>query len=202
MSREIGMLMRVLLVDGRDVVHFGVRELLRGELWVERLFSALSPAQAIALARSYTPHVALLGASLSIQRVSDLCPRIAAASPATRMLLLAAEPISARRAQAAGVAGAVPSNWRGRDIAGAARTVALGMSVFAAEAEPAERLLTSRELEVLELIGSGATNNEIAHQLTLSPNTVKDHTSTLYRKMKARGRAEAVVRAQQLGLLR
>jgi two-component system response regulator DegU len=195
------MLMRVLLVDGRDVVHFGVRELLRAEPWVERLVSARSPAQALALARSHAPHVALLGASLTIQRATDLCPRLAKASPSTRVLLIAGEPISARRAKAAGAAGAVPSTWRGRDIASAARTVALGMSVFAAEPESSTRLLTGREMEVLELIGAGATNREIADHLTLSPNTVKDHASTLFRKVHARNRAEAVIRARNLGLL-
>jgi len=75
------------------------------------------------------------------------------------------------------------------------------MSVFAAEPESSTRLLTGREMEVLELIGAGATNREIADHLTLSPNTVKDHASTLFRKVQARNRAEAVIRARNLGLL-
>ncbi len=62
-------------------------------------------------------------------------------------------------------------------------------------------LLTQREREVLELIARGATNREIAASLFLSPHTVKEHSSSLYRKLEARNRAEAVVRAQRLGLL-
>jgi two-component system response regulator DesR len=62
-------------------------------------------------------------------------------------------------------------------------------------------LLTEREREVLGMIAGGATNREIAERLYLSPHTVKDHTSTLYKKMNARNRAEAIVRAQRLGLL-
>ena len=54
---------------------------------------------------------------------------------------------------------------------------------------------------MLELIASGATNREIADSLFLSPNTVKEHTSSLYRKLDVRNRAEAVQRAQRLGLL-
>jgi DNA-binding NarL/FixJ family response regulator len=191
----------MLLVDGRDIVHYGFRELLQGEAWVERLLGAHSPAQALAIARSFKPHVAVLGASLANQHAIELCDSLTALAAGTRVLIVTAEPISSRRASTVGASGVVPSTWHGREIIGAARTVALGMSLFAPETGPATPLLTDRELEVLELIGSGATNREIAAQLGLSTNTVKDHTSALYRKVRARNRAEAVVRAQQLGLL-
>lgn len=193
--------MRVLLVDGRDVVHLGFRELLQEESWVDRLLGAHSPAQAIAVARTFKPQVAVLGSSLPNQGAMELCESLAKRSQASRVLLMTAEPVSRRRALAAGAAGVIPSTWRGRDVVGAVRNVALGMSVFAAETEPPVRLLTGRELEVLELIGAGATNREIAERLTLSTNTIKDHTRALYRKVRARNRAEAIVRAQELGLL-
>ena len=54
---------------------------------------------------------------------------------------------------------------------------------------------------MLHLIALGSTNREIAERLFLSPHTVKDHTSTLYRKVKAKNRADAIQRAQRLGLL-
>ena len=54
---------------------------------------------------------------------------------------------------------------------------------------------------MLDLIAAGSTNREIASRLYLSPHTVKDHTSALFRKLGARNRAEAVQRAQRLGLL-
>ena len=54
---------------------------------------------------------------------------------------------------------------------------------------------------MLGLIAAGSTNREIAQQLFLSPHTVKEHTSALYRKLGARNRAEAVRRAQRIGLL-
>ncbi|HEX8744853.1 MAG TPA: response regulator transcription factor [Thermoleophilaceae bacterium] len=192
---------RVLLVDGRDVVQLGFRQLLDGEPWVERLLGASSPAQALAIVRSLRPQVAVLGAGLPVHRAAELCAALRAESAALRVLIVATEPISRQRARNAGADGTVPATWRGREIAGAIRTVALGMSLFAAESDTPRGLLTRRELEVLELIGAGATNREIAQSLTLSTNTIKDHTTALYRKMQARNRADAVVRARDLGLL-
>ena len=61
--------------------------------------------------------------------------------------------------------------------------VGLGMTVFRPPKRPPGRRLSEREREVLELIGSGATNREIAERLFLSPHTVKEHTSSLYRKL-------------------
>jgi two-component system response regulator DesR len=75
------------------------------------------------------------------------------------------------------------------------------MTMFAPKTEQPEPLLTEREREVLELIAAGSTNREIAEKLYLSPHTVKEHTSVLYRKLHARNRAEAVRRAQRVGLL-
>ena len=54
---------------------------------------------------------------------------------------------------------------------------------------------------MLERIAGGATNREIALALHLSPHTVKEHTSALYRKLDVRNRAEAVQKAQRTGLL-
>ena len=54
---------------------------------------------------------------------------------------------------------------------------------------------------MLDLIAGGATNREIAERLFLSPHTVKEHTASLYRKLGVRNRAEAVQKAQRLGLL-
>jgi two-component system response regulator DesR len=79
--------------------------------------------------------------------------------------------------------------------------VGLGKTVFPPQPDRPAFELSSREREVLDLMASGATNREIAGSLFLSPNTVKEHTSGLYRKLDARNRTEAVRRAQRLGLL-
>ena len=61
--------------------------------------------------------------------------------------------------------------------------------------------LTGRELEVLQLIALGRTNQEIARQLVVAPGTVKAHTASIYRKLDVANRTEAVARARQLGIL-
>jgi LuxR family maltose regulon positive regulatory protein len=61
--------------------------------------------------------------------------------------------------------------------------------------------LTTREQEVLQLIGAGLTNREIAATLVISPETVKKHTASIYGKLGVRSRREAVARARKLALL-
>ena len=61
--------------------------------------------------------------------------------------------------------------------------------------------LTDRELEVLRLIGEGYSNQDIAEALVITLNTVKKHTSGIYGKLGVHSRTQAVVRAQELGLL-
>jgi LuxR family maltose regulon positive regulatory protein len=61
--------------------------------------------------------------------------------------------------------------------------------------------LSARELEVLHLLALGKTNQEIAQQLIVAPGTVKAHTASIYRKLDAANRTEAVAHARQLGIL-
>jgi len=65
-----------------------------------------------------------------------------------------------------------------------------------------EGLLTRRELEVLELMASGASNAEIAGQLTIAVGTVKSHVKHILRKLRAANRAEAVARYFRLSVVR
>jgi DNA-binding NarL/FixJ family response regulator len=194
--------LRVLLVDCQDLIHWGFKMLLASESWVERFVAAHNSTQALELARRYHPHVAVIDLQLVGESGADLCEQIREASPSTRVLLMSGvDRVSSHSAKAVGASGFVPKGWGARDIAGAARMVGLGMTVFAPEVDQPPNLLTEREREVLGMIAGGATNREIAQSLYLSPHTVKDHTSALYRKMNARNRAEAIVRAQRLGLL-
>ena len=62
--------------------------------------------------------------------------------------------------------------------------------------------LSHRELQALELISTGASNKEIASQLNLRPKTVMHYTSSLYRKLGVRSRAEAVSAGWNHGLLK
>src|SRR3954451_4265429 len=194
--------LRVLVADEQEIVHWGFRSLLTAQDWVERYLSAQTAEEAIELVRLHEPHVALVDVLVGEDSGAVLCRRLREICPRTRVLLMSRNGgITAQSARAAGAFGSVPKDWNAQDLSAAARMVALGMTVFAPDRESPGALLSERERQVLELIASGSTNREIADRLFLSPHTVKDHTSTLYKKVKAKNRADAIQRAQRLGLL-
>jgi DNA-binding NarL/FixJ family response regulator len=200
-SAEADTKLRVLIVDDHDVVHWGFRLMLGNQPWVERCISSRSAAEAYALAARYKPHVALVDLFIGEESGPEISAQLRERSPDTKILLISgAGRISPGAAKAAGAAGFIPKDWGAADIARAVRMVGLGMTVFQPQVDVDAIPLTSREREVLDLIAGGSTNREIAAALHLSPHTIKEHTSSLYRKLGARNRAEAVQRAQRLGL--
>jgi two-component system response regulator DesR len=196
--------LRVLVVDDHDVVHWGFRVMLSELPWVERCLSARTGEEAVALARRHEPDVALVDLFVGEESGPQISERLHLACRDLKVLLISgAGRISAEAASACGAAGFVPKDWPAVDIARAVRMVGLGMSMFEpdTDVQPAGPGLSPREQQVLELVATGATNREIAERLHLSPHTVKEHTSALYRKLQARNRADAVLRAQRLGIL-
>jgi DNA-binding NarL/FixJ family response regulator len=201
MTETDGRALRLLVVDDHDVVHWGFRLMLGSQPWVERCLAARSGEEALELTRRYTPHVALVDLFVGAESGAELCGRLRETSPAMRVLLISgAGRISERAARAAGAAGFVAKDSPAAELAAAVRRVGAGGSAFEGAA-PVGPPLSVREREVLERIASGDTNPEIAVALHLSPHTVKEHTSSLYRRLGVRGRAEAVREAQRLGLL-
>jgi len=199
---ENGLRLRVLVVDDHDIVQWGFRLLLDRQPWVERCLAARSGEEALALAGSAKPHVALIDLFLGGQSGAEICEEMRTISPQTKILLISgAGSISPAAARAAGASGFVSKDWGAPDVVKAVRMIGLGMDVFAPSTEPAQAPLSEREREVVGLIARGSTNREIAERLFLSPHTVKEYTSGIYRKLGARNRAEAVKRAQRLGLL-
>jgi two-component system response regulator DesR len=197
-----GRRLRVLVVDDHDVVHWGFRMLLGEQSWVERCLSARTGAEALELTRTLRPHVALVDLFLAGESGADLCKAIRETSPSTRVLLISgAGRMSPAAARAAGASGFVSKDVEAHDVVAAVRAVGLGMTMFPPKSEQPAPFLSAREREVLDLIAAGSTNREIAERLYLSPHTVKEHTSALYRKLGARNRAEAVQLAQRIGLL-
>jgi DNA-binding NarL/FixJ family response regulator len=198
--------LRVLVVDDHDVVHWGFRLMLSELPWVARCISARTGEEAIALARRHAPDVALVDLFVGEESGPEICEQLHLARPGVKVLLISgAGRISTEAARACGATGFVPKDWPAADIARAVRMVGLGMSMFEPETmqdgAATGPALSAREQEVLELVATGATNREIASALHLSPHTIKEHTSALYRKLEARNRADAVQRAQRLGIL-
>jgi two-component system response regulator DesR len=199
---DSGRRLRVLVVDDHDVVHWGFRLMLGQQPWVERTLSARNALEAQELTRRYEPHVAIVDLFVGDESGADICQRLRAARPSLSVLLISgAGQISPGAARAAGAAGFVIKDLPAPEIAHAVRMVGLGMTVFPPLSESSGILLSEREREVLDLMASGATNREIAAALFLSPHTIKEHTSALYRKLDVRNRTEAVQKAQRSGLL-
>jgi len=201
-TAEGGRRMRILVIDDHDVVQWGFRLLLTEQPWVERCLGARTAAEGLALAERWEPHVALVDLFLEDASGAELCGTLRERSPSTRVLLISgAGRISPSAARAAGASGFMSKDRDAGDVAKAVRLVGMGRTVFTPTSEQPATPLSEREREVLGLIAGGATNREIAERLFLSIYTVKEHTSGLYRKLKVRNRAEAVTRAQRLGLI-
>jgi DNA-binding NarL/FixJ family response regulator len=192
----------VLVVDDHEVVHWGFRLMLAQQPWVERCLSASNGEEAVSLVSRYRPHVALVDLFIGEESGAEICERLRAAEPGTRVLLFSgAGEISPHAARAAGASGFAYKDWPARKIASAVRAVGLGATVFERHEQAGTLGLSERERSVLELMASGSTNPEIAAELHLSKHTVKEHTSAVYRKLGVRNRTEAVQRAQRLGLV-
>lgn len=196
--------LRVIVVDDHDVVHWGFRLLLKNQPWVERCDAARTGAEALELIDRLKPDVALVDLFLGDESGAELTKEIRSRSPATRVLLISGAGFLSRPAAvSAGASGFVSKDWGATDVVKAVRMVALGMEVFDQQGETAPEPLglSTREREVLGQIATGATNREIGQHLFLSPHTIKEHTSSIYRKLEVRNRAEAVQHAQRLGLI-
>jgi DNA-binding NarL/FixJ family response regulator len=193
--------LRVLVVDDHDVVQWGIRLMLTEQSWVERCLSASSGVDALALARRYRPHVALVDLFIGEESGAEICEQLRAAEPATRVLLFSgAGAISPHAARAAGASGFASKDWPAQKISDAVRLVGLGRSVFERSESQGALGLSDRERDVLALMAAGSTNPEIAEALHLSKHTIKEHTSSVFRKLGVRNRTEAVQRAERLGL--
>ena len=194
---------QILIVDDHQVVHWGLKIMLSRLPWVERSFCAQTANEAIELASKHQPEVAVVDLFVGQESGPEICERLHVARPGVRILLISgAGQISPSAAAACGASGFVTKDAPGIDIVRAVRDVAVGASTF--QSPQASALarpdLSERERQVLALVATGATNREIARQLHLSPHTVKEYVSAVYRKLEVRNRAEAAQRASSLGL--
>ncbi len=196
----------MLVVDDHEVVTWGLRVQLTRHAWVTRCLQATDGESALALARRYRPHVALVDLALGVESGAELCQRLRDTAPTMQVLLMSSgESVGRPAIERAGASGFVSKRWKVDEIIAAVRIVGLGMRLEMGSANgrtPARgSTLTRREEQVIALMATGATNDQIASVLSVSLYTVKQHAHAAYRKLDARNRTDAVQRAQRLGLI-
>lgn len=193
--------LRILVVAQEEIVHWGFRGLLGAQPWLERYDAAFDPAQALDAARRLAPHVVIIEVRSGDASGLALSAGLRRREPDVRVLLMSlGEGVSPRLARAAGAVGVISRSWGIADLLASIQLAAIGRTVFEEPPAPTGDV-SDRERDIIRLIAGGATNQEIGDALHLSPNTVKQHASVLYRKLDVRNRAEAVQRAQRLGLI-
>jgi len=210
-----GSTITVVLADDHAVVRSGLRLLLERTGDLEVVSEAGTAEDAVRTVLGHKPAVLVLDLNMPGELTSlDAIPRVAEASPATRVVVLTMQedPEFARRALRAGAAGYVLKEAADSELVDAIRraaagetylTPSLGAALAAAPPAPAGPPddLSEREVEVLRLIALGHTNAEIAGQLYLSVRTVESHRAHIQQKLRLSTRAELVRYALDRGLL-
>ncbi|MFF8378431.1 response regulator [Streptomyces sp. NPDC015661] len=208
---------RVFLVDDHEVVRRGLRDLIDDEPDLEVVGEASTVEQALARGPALRADVAVLDVRLPDGDGISLCRELRSRMPELACLMLTSfdDEDALLDAIMAGAAGYVLKQIKGSDLVSAVRTVATGQSMLdpattarlmrslrdpeAAKPPEDERLavLSERERSVLDLIGEGLTNRQIAKRLYLSEKTVKNHISRLLGKLGVERRVQAAVIAAQ-----
>lgn len=192
---------RMLVAHDHDVIRLGFRLMFGVLPWVDSCVGVTSFEQARRAWRRFEPDVALVGLEFAGRSGLELSRLLREDQlPGKVVLMSQSRGVSSQVAAEAGASGYLPTGASKARLISAVREVGQGGTLLHPPEVPGQEL-TTREKEVLELIASGATNVEIGVELHLSPNTVKGHTRTLYRKLNARNRAEAVQRGQIRGMM-
>ncbi|GAA1157938.1 response regulator transcription factor [Streptomyces hebeiensis] len=216
------MVIRAIVADDQAVVRTGFVNLLATQDDIAVVGEAADGVQAVRVAAQQRPDLALLDIRMPHKNGIEAAREILAASGgATKVLMLTTFGLDeyVYDALAAGAGGFLLKDATFPELLHAVRVVARGDALLAPEvtkrliAEFARQRsatvparspdgLTAREAEVLVLIARGLSNAEIADRLTISDHTVKTHINRLFAKMALRDRAQAVILAYELGLVR
>ncbi|AVL98546.1 response regulator transcription factor [Microbacterium paraoxydans] len=203
---------RILLVDDHPIVRAGVRSLFDRRDDAEVVGEAASGEEAVVLARHLRPDVVLCDLRLGVGMDGvQTTAALRALDPAPAVLILTTFDRDAQILGAieAGAAGYLLKDIDPEDIVRAVRQAASGGQALTPEltarvgrALRAPRVqLTGRELDVLRLLDTGASNREIAKALFVTEATVKTHLVHVFEKLGVDSRAKAVAIARESGLL-
>ena len=200
----------VVLVDDHALVRRGFRRLLEDESDIVVTGEASDGEGAIKLAEQLRPQVMVMDCALPGISGLEAMRRILAKNRNIAILMLSmhSEETLVRQAMEAGARGYVLKNAVDLELVTAIRRVANGETVLDPQVERIANLkgepeqgLTTRELEILQLIVEGKSNKEIAAQLNLSANTVAVHRANIMDELGIHKTAELVVYAIRNGLV-
>jgi two-component system response regulator DevR len=200
---------RVFLLDDHEIVRRGIRELLESEGDIVVVGESGSAVEATSRIPALRPHVAILDGRLPDGTGIDVCREVRSVDPSIHALILTSydDDEALFASIMAGAAGYVLKQVRGSDLIETVRRVAAGQSMLdpAVTAQVLERVrngprvdpslqqLTSQEQRILELIGEGMTNRQIASALFLAEKTVKNYVSSLLAKLGLSSRTQAAI---------
>jgi len=219
---------RILIVDDHALFRVGLANILGREKEFEVIGEADSSRSAIEMAEMHNPDVILMDASLPSPGGIETTQRIRRELPATAIVVMAAdEDEEALFASIkAGAAAFVVKDITPDDLVHVVRRVATGeflindkvfskpavasrvlkefreLAVYGQEAQPIFAPLSPREVEILDNIAQGMTNKQVAYALSISEQTVKNHMSSILRKLAVNDRTQAVVYAMRQGWIK
>jgi DNA-binding NarL/FixJ family response regulator len=207
---------RVLVADDHAGFRSGLEALLATQDDLEIVGEAEAGDAAVSQALALQPDVVLMDLNMpgldgiaATRRIVDTSPHIA-----VLVLTMADNDAAVFDALRAGARGYLLKGADRAELTRAIRAVASGDAIFGPDVArrlmayfadapvraPAFPELSDRELEVLELIARGMSNQQIVDRLVISPKTVRNHISNIFSKLQVRDRAEAVVRAREAGM--
>ena len=207
---------RILVADDHPLFRDGLRALIGSVADAEVVGEAQAGDEAVALALELQPDVVLMDLQMPGSNGVEATRQIVRASPQIGVLVLTMieDDDAVFAAIRAGARGYLVKGSNQAEILHAVRAVATGEAVFGPAianrlmqyfSSPPTRsaafpLLTNRERDVLELIARGESNAVIAHHLSLSEKTVRNHVSAIFTKLQVADRAHAIVKAREAGL--
>ena len=211
---------RVLVVDDQELFRRGLIMLLSGDTDIEVVGEAADGITATDLAVKTAPDVILLDVRMPRRTGVEACRGIKEAVPSAKIIMLTVSDEEADLYESVknGASGYLLKDSSIEEVAQAIRVVNEGQSLISPsmavklidefkqmskperEQGPALRL-TDRELEVLRLVAKGLNNREVAKELFISENTVKNHVRNILEKLQLHSRMEAVMYAMREKLL-
>jgi len=205
---------RILLADDHNVMRRGLRLLLESQPGFTVVAEAADGRQAVEQAEASQPDIAVLDIGMPNLNGIEAAQRIAAARPATAIVILSMHSDEAYvlRALKAGAKGYLLKDSAEGDLIDAIRAVNEGKTFFSPEVsrmlvedyvrqirarkvEDSYDLLTTREREILQLVAEGKANKEVAASLNLSLHTVETHRRNLQEKLNLHNFAELLLYA-------